>query len=114
MADDFDPYYKWLAIPPPEQPPNHYRLLGVPEFEPDGDVIACAADRQMSHLRDLSSGPHVEHAQRLLNEVARARLCLLSAASKATYDVQLGREFADKLASMRRAEALSRHVPLPM
>jgi len=42
---DFDPYYKWLSIPPDEQPPDHYRLLGVRRFEADADVIAAAADR---------------------------------------------------------------------
>jgi hypothetical protein len=26
---DFDPYYHWLGIAPKDQPPNHYRLLGV-------------------------------------------------------------------------------------
>ena len=35
----FDAYYKWLSIPPDEQPPNHYRLLGVPLLESDLDVI---------------------------------------------------------------------------
>jgi hypothetical protein len=25
----FDPYHVWLGIPPHEQPPNHYRLLGI-------------------------------------------------------------------------------------
>ena len=25
----FDPYLNWLGIPPHEQPPNFYRLLGV-------------------------------------------------------------------------------------
>ena len=24
-----DPYHVWLGIPPEEQPPNHYRLLGI-------------------------------------------------------------------------------------
>lgn len=29
MPDRFDPYHQWLGIPPKDQPPNHYRLLGV-------------------------------------------------------------------------------------
>ena len=29
----FDPYDQWLGIPAQEQPPNHYRLLGVSLFE---------------------------------------------------------------------------------
>ena len=32
MAANFDPYYKWLGIPPEEQPPNHYRLLGIQDL----------------------------------------------------------------------------------
>src|SRR5687768_18381170 len=44
MVDVFDPYHKWLAIPPEEQPPHHYRLLGIKLFESDPDVIESAAD----------------------------------------------------------------------
>ena len=29
MKQSFDPYHKWLGIPPEDQPPHHYRLLGV-------------------------------------------------------------------------------------
>ena len=29
MSAGFDPLYKWLGIPPDEQPPHHYRLLGI-------------------------------------------------------------------------------------
>ena len=28
LQEKFDPYHIWLGIPPEEQPPNHYRLLG--------------------------------------------------------------------------------------
>lgn len=45
MADDFDPYRKWLGIVPKDQPPNHYRLLGIELFESDPDVIEGAADQ---------------------------------------------------------------------
>ena len=58
MSETFDAYYKWLGIPPDEQPPNHYRLLAIRLFEPDADVIAGAADRQMAHLRSFQSGQH--------------------------------------------------------
>lgn len=86
---DFDPYYKWLAIPPEEQPPNHYRLLGISLFENDADVIQAAADQRMSHLRTYQSGQHSSLSQKLLNEVAGAKLCLLSAGKKAIYDAIL-------------------------
>jgi hypothetical protein len=57
MAENLDPYYKWLGIAPTEQPPNHYRLLGLNLFEPDLDVIENGADRQMAHLRSFQAGP---------------------------------------------------------
>jgi hypothetical protein len=89
MAEGFDPYYVWLGIPPGEQPPNNYRLLGIKEFESDGDVITNAADRQMSHLRTYQIGTNASDSQRLLNEVASARRCLLDSEQKPVYDDEL-------------------------
>ena len=91
-ADDpneFDPYHKWLGIPPSEQPPNHYRLLGIELFEKDLDVIEAAANRQSTFLRQLALGPHMQASQKLLNEVATAQVCLLRAEKKSAYDKQL-------------------------
>jgi len=89
MAEDFNPYHVWLSIPPEEQPPNHYRLLGLRLFETSGDVIDGAADRQMAHLRTFQGGKHGDLTQRLLNELAAARVCLLDAKKRAAYDRQL-------------------------
>ena len=89
MADDFDPYYIWLGIPPNERPANHYRLLGVPLFEENPSVIESAADRQMVHFRNVQAGKHSALSQRLLNEVAAASVCLLRAPQKARYDQAL-------------------------
>ena len=33
MAAAFDPYHRWLGISRNDQPPNHYRLLGLEMFE---------------------------------------------------------------------------------
>jgi len=85
----FDPYRKWLGIPPQEQPPNHYRLLGVGLFESDPDVISNAADRQMSHVRTFQSGKRSKTSQRILNELAAARICLLDEQKRAAYDEQI-------------------------
>ncbi len=87
--EKFDPYHIWLGIPPEEQPPNHYRLLGVALFESQSDVIAGAADRQMGHLRTFQSGKNSAISQKILNEVAGAKLCLLNKEKKAAYDEQL-------------------------
>jgi hypothetical protein len=88
-TSEFDPYHKWLGIPPTERPVNHYRLLGLALFEDDIDVIAHAADRQMAHLKSFSAGPHASTSQQLLNVLATARLCLLNAEAKTAYDQQL-------------------------
>ncbi|MBN2024094.1 MAG: hypothetical protein JW809_15025 [Pirellulales bacterium] len=84
-----DAYHVWLGIPPSEQPPNHYRLLSVELFENQPEIIAHAADRQMAHLRALRSGSRAPLAQKLLNEVATAKACLLSSEKKAAYDLAL-------------------------
>ncbi len=81
----FDPYHKWLGIPPEQQPANHYRLLGVADFESDRDVIESAADRQMAHVRSFQNGPNADHSQRILNEISQARICLLGQDSKTSY-----------------------------
>ncbi len=94
MSDVFDPYHKWLGIPPEEQPPDYYRLLGVGRFESDGDVIDNAANQRMTHLRTFQTGQHSEQSQQLLNEIASARICLLDAEKKLAYDTQLKQSIA--------------------
>jgi hypothetical protein len=89
MPQGFDPYHRWLGIPPEHQPPDYYRLLGLQLFEPQPDVIENAADRQMAYLRTFQTGPHAALSQELLNEVAAAKVCLLNPAKKAAYDRQL-------------------------
>ncbi len=87
----FDPYLRWLGIRDPQRPPSHYRLLGLEPFESDPEVIATAADRQMAHVRTFQTGQFGAVSQRLLNELAAARVCLLNRAKKAAYDEQLRR-----------------------
>ena len=89
MADDFDPYYTWLGIPPEEQPPDHYRLLGVRRYESNGDVITNAMDQRMHYLRSLQVGKRSALSQRILNEVSSASIVLLDPAKRAEYDQQL-------------------------
>lgn len=84
--EGFDPYYRWLGIPPAEQPPTLYRLLGLSPLEPDLGVIEEAADRQMAHVRVHQNGPHAAESQRLLNELAAARGTLLHVGKKLAYD----------------------------
>jgi len=92
MVQEFDPYHRWLGIPLKDQPPDHYRLLGINRFEEDLSVIESAADRQMAHLRTFQSGKHSAFSQRLLNEVAAAKIVLLNATKKGAYDDRLRQE----------------------
>ena len=89
MAEQFDPYRKWLGIPSQDQAPNHYQLLGIPAFENDPDVIENAANRQMAHVRTFQNGKHSKVSQQILNELSAAKRCLLVSEKKIDYDAKL-------------------------
>jgi formylglycine-generating enzyme required for sulfatase activity len=89
---DFDPYYQWLGIPLQEQPASHYRLLGIPEFDGNVDIIKAGAERQTIYLRTLQAGEHEVLVAELLNEVSQARVTLLNADQKAEYDEELRKQ----------------------
>ncbi len=114
---DFDPYHKWLGIPPSDQPPNHYRLLGVVPFESDVEAISNAADLRMGFVRTFQVGPHSRHSQQILNELAAARICLLNADKKAAYDEGLRAEVvrgeADSGGEATAGSAERQEFPLP-
>ncbi|MDX1948578.1 MAG: hypothetical protein SFU86_24540 [Pirellulaceae bacterium] len=85
----FDPYEQWLGIAPRERPIDHYRLLGLPRFETDLAKIATAADERMGVVRSAQTGKRGLDAQRILNELSTAKVCLLSPAAKRAYDLTL-------------------------
>ena len=89
MAETFDPYHRWLGISPKDQPPNHYRLLGIDRFEGDPEVIRDAAEQRIGHVRRYQLGKHQATSQRILNELAAAKACLLNPEKKTAYDTQL-------------------------
>lgn len=43
QPEAFDPYHRWLGIPPKHQPADHYRLLGIDRFEDDPEVSFCTS-----------------------------------------------------------------------
>lgn len=112
----FDPYHRWLGIAPAEQPVNHYRLLGIPLFESDSEVIRDAAARQTAHVRTYQLGAHAELSQRILNKLAAARAVLLNAKKKAEYDRQLREQrqvrFTASEHEVTSAPPIERTVPL--
>jgi hypothetical protein len=84
-----DPYLDWLGIPPSQQPPTHYQLLGIAPHEVDRQVIEEAMLRQTARLRVFQLGPHALECTRLLNEVSRARITLLDPVKRREYDLSL-------------------------
>ena len=99
MTDTFDPYRKWLGIPPEDQPPHHYRLLGIEAFEADADVIANAVDGRMSQVKNYQTGKYSAQSQKILNEIAAARVCLLNSQKKAAYDKALRQRLGESEAN---------------
>jgi hypothetical protein len=120
MPQEFDPYHKWLGIAPRDQPPHHYRLLGIDTFEDDRDVVDAAANRVMSYLKELAIGDDTAYSQKLLNEVAQVRICLLNPTKRAAYDEDLRAKLSpQKLPPPTTpvappAKAIPLPVPLPM
>jgi hypothetical protein len=91
MAGEFDPYHRWLGIPSKDQPANHYRLLGIQQFESDPEVIRDAAEQRIAHVRTYQLGQFLALSQAILNELATAKACLLDPKAKAAYDGQLSK-----------------------
>jgi tetratricopeptide (TPR) repeat protein len=89
MSNAFDPYRRWLGIPPEDQPADHYRLLGLDLFEDDAKTISLAADQRIAYLETFLYADHGDLAEQLLNEVLQARTCLLDPAAKTDYDALL-------------------------
>ncbi len=92
---DFDPYYKWLGIKPKHQSPHYYRLLGLDPFESDPDVIDTASEQRMTFLQACSNGEHVELAQKLMNEISKARVVLLNDEQRQQYDTKLRKRLGE-------------------
>ncbi len=89
MLEKFDPYHRWLGIPPKHQPPDHYRLLGIEQFESEPEVIRDAVEQRMAHVRTYQLGPNSAVSQKILNELGAAKACLLDLQEKAAYDAAL-------------------------
>lgn len=88
-ASSFDPYHKWLGIPPNQRPPTFYQLLGLSPSEQDLDVIHAAVIRQSTYVRNFQAGPHGLEATRILNEIAEARAVLSDLEKRRKYDAEL-------------------------
>jgi len=89
MDQEFDPYLELLGIPKAEQPPNCYRLLGIPEYTSNKQVIANGAARQMQFLRRVGGDQYLSQVQKILNEISKVRILLLDDEKREEYDQTL-------------------------
>jgi hypothetical protein len=100
----FDPLAEWLAIPPAEQPPHHYRLLGLALFEDDAAAIERAADERMAIVRRHQTGPRAAATQQVLNRLAAAKQCLLNSATRGAYDAAIRGQLAARQSGAAKAK----------
>jgi hypothetical protein len=92
MAQTLDVYRDWLKIAEPKRPLNHYQLLRLKQFEDDPAKVREHYRAMNTHVRKFASGEFAKQSQDLLNELARAMLCLTDARRKGEYDATLGRK----------------------
>lgn len=89
---EIDVYKEWLGIPDGVRPPDYYTLLRLLQFEDDIDKIRANYRKLNAHVRKYSTGQYLVRSQELLNEMAKAMLCLTDPEGKREYDESLGRE----------------------
>ena len=97
-----DVYKEWLGIPEGPRPPDHYQLLRLVQFEDDSEKIRKNYKKLNGHVRKYATGQYSDQSQDLLNELAKAMLCLTDEESKQEYDQSLGRVIDDRDATTGR------------
>jgi hypothetical protein len=103
-----DVYKDWLGIPEDQRPPNHYQLLRLKQFEDDSAKVQKNYKKLNEHVRKFASGQYQKESQDLLNELARAMLCLTDPERKREYDESLGRVFEESAGTDGKKKPLGR------
>lgn len=93
---ELDVYKEWLGIPDGPRPPDHYTLLRLVQFEDSADKVRANYKKLNGHVRKYATGQYSVRSQQLLNEIAKAMLCLTDPERKREYDEGLGREFPEE------------------
>jgi len=87
-----DVYKDWLGIAEDiPRPPDHYTLLRLARFDDDVDKIRAHYKKLNAHVRKYATGTYQLESQELLNELAKAMLCLTDPERKRDYDEAQGR-----------------------
>ena len=92
MAADL--YTLLLQIPSGARPPDHYTLLGVPQFCLDMEAVENATRARLTRLDEYAMHPDREKrdaVQDMMNAVARARVDLVNSRRRQPYDEALAR-----------------------
>jgi len=89
---ELDVYREWLGIAEAVRPLNFYQLLRLKQFEDQTAKIREHYRKMNAHVRKFASGDFAARSQELLNELARAMLCLTDLERKREYDASLGRK----------------------
>ncbi len=96
MAKQLEVYRDWLGITDTARPLTHYQLLRLNKFEDDPAKIRLHYRKMNAHVRKFASGDFAQQSQELLNELAKAMLCLTDTRRKGEYDASLGRAEGSK------------------
>ena len=92
MAKELDVYRDWLGIKETARPLDNYQILRLARFEDDTNKIRSHYQKMNEHVRKFALGEHAARSQSLLNELAKAMLCLTDQQRKREYDATLGRK----------------------
>ena len=101
-----DVYKEWLGIPEGPRPPDHYQLLRLVQFEDEVDKIRGNYKKLNAHVRKYATGQYQDESQALLNELAKAMLCLTDLERKREYDESQGREFEEAAGGPKTMDAI--------
>jgi len=92
MPATIDPFRDGTATTETDRPLNHYQLLRLKKFEDDPAKIRENYRKMNAHVRKFGAGEFAKQSQEVLNELAKAMLCLTDAARKGEYDASMGRQ----------------------
>ncbi|MBR5626041.1 MAG: hypothetical protein IKW74_00295, partial [Thermoguttaceae bacterium] len=99
-----DVYRDWLKIEATNRPLTYYQLLKLNQFEDNTLLIRKRYRELNAYIRKFATGEFIDESQALLNELAKAMLCLTDAERKEEYDHSLGRKSEEqKPAGFRRS-----------
>jgi hypothetical protein len=106
MSTALDVYRDWLKITETARPLNHYQLLRLKVFEDDTAKVREHYRAMNAHVRKYAAGEFAKQSQDLLNELAKAMLCLTDKQRKGEYDATLGRKDASGKLKARTFEQI--------